>query len=941
MWIWFLAGFLIVLVWLGGGVLATYDVPVSTSLEVILTLLIVLIFGVVLAVRYWREQRAATALENELLRQSDQQAANARPDRRAEIQQLSQKMQQGIQSLKQSRLGGRALQSMPWYAIIGPPGSGKTTALRHSGLSFSFLEEGGRGALRGVGGTRNCDWWFTSQAILLDTAGRWSTQDDDREEWLAFLSLLRRYRPVTPMNGVIVGVALPQLLDSSESQVVETAKHLRARLDEIMTRLGLVMPVYLMFTKADMVSGFIEFWEDLRKSERDQVFGATLPLRGTGDPRAAFIKEFDALVGRTHARAIRQIGRLRQPVQRQQTFRYPLEFAATREAIGDFITQLFQANPFQEQVLFRGFYFTSGTQEGRPADRVVSGMARAFGIAAPALPAAPFEPKSYFVTDLFQRVIFPDQKLAGRSATRRNKEFMVAAGLVLGAMFLGAVLALPAALSANNNWNLVEETQALAAKIRQTRGAPPPQRLAQLTIVGDRLDTLEDWRLDGAPPGYRWGMYVGNQLLSPLRKAYATELTAPLIQPIRGVLENQLRSYITVRKLHPTQHARAVTDLKLYLMLGTPPRLDVEWAASQIPPLWEQATASPAATELVTRHAEMWLGQIKAGETLPLVLDQQLVAQLQERLRAAPRMSDTYDSLIEQTNQEVPPIKRGRFFSDEVMAFVEGPADAKIPGAYTREGWDVVRSTLEANRKSLTSDRWVLGQTETQAQAEIDQQVKDMQAKYVIRFRDTWKDTLMSLRIKQATSAAEAVKILQALSSETPYERMIRALQDNVVLDQETEDRKLAMRFLNQQIKKTETRIKAQTPRIVTTVLNTPLGPQVPPVPRYSPAAQKGELERAFWPLLSFIADDNLSADPPAGSRQYGQVVAQLQVRIMDYLNHHQSAKEIQSAVEQALSATDALIASQSVFTRPILLPYLRRPLEQPWLQEQVSLPAR
>ena len=75
--------------------------------------------------------------------------------------------------------------------IIGPPGSGKTTALVNSGLKFPLEQRFGKDALRGVGGTRNCDWWFTDEAIFLDTAGRYTTQDSDARAdaagWIEFL----------------------------------------------------------------------------------------------------------------------------------------------------------------------------------------------------------------------------------------------------------------------------------------------------------------------------------------------------------------------------------------------------------------------------------------------------------------------------------------------------------------------------------------------------------------------------------------------------------------------------------------------------------------------------------------------------------------------------------------------------------------------------------
>ena len=49
----------------------------------------------------------------------------------------------------------------------------------NSGLKFPLEQRVGKGAVRGVGGTRNCDWWFTDEAVFLDTAGRYTTQDSD------------------------------------------------------------------------------------------------------------------------------------------------------------------------------------------------------------------------------------------------------------------------------------------------------------------------------------------------------------------------------------------------------------------------------------------------------------------------------------------------------------------------------------------------------------------------------------------------------------------------------------------------------------------------------------------------------------------------------------------------------------------------------------------
>ena len=191
---------LLVGTWVGGWLLAW-----PLWLKLVLTVVVVLLVASWFIGRALINRARGNALERDILKQAEDQVANARPDRRAEIAQLQFQMKRGIEALKASKLGskgGGALYSLPWYLVVGPPGAGKSTALRHSGLAFPFLDPE-RGGVRGVGGTRNCDWWFTNEGILLDTAGRYSTEATDQDEWSAFLGFLKKYRPRKPINGII------------------------------------------------------------------------------------------------------------------------------------------------------------------------------------------------------------------------------------------------------------------------------------------------------------------------------------------------------------------------------------------------------------------------------------------------------------------------------------------------------------------------------------------------------------------------------------------------------------------------------------------------------------------------------------------------------------------------------------------------------------------
>src|SRR3954467_2450153 len=172
---------------------------------------------------------------------------------------LKERMGDALPTLKTAS-GNKSgyLYDLPWYIIIGPPGAGKTTALVNSGLKFPLARGATPAAVAGVGGTRYCDWWFTDEAVLIDTAGRYTTQDSDaksdKESWLAFLDILKKSRSRQPINGVLVAISVEDVLMLPKQELVLHADAVRMRLLELHQRLKVSFPVYALFTKTDLVA---------------------------------------------------------------------------------------------------------------------------------------------------------------------------------------------------------------------------------------------------------------------------------------------------------------------------------------------------------------------------------------------------------------------------------------------------------------------------------------------------------------------------------------------------------------------------------------------------------------------------------------------------------------------------------------------------------------
>ena len=180
--------------------------------------LLAIAMGALLLDRF-RAVRTAAHLEQSIRGQAEEELFSVRPERREQLEQIEREFTEAVESLKRSKIGkgqrGRAaLYALPWYVVVGPPAVGKTTAINESGLDFPL----GANRVRGIGGTRNCDWFFSSDAILLDTAGRYVTVDEDRDEWFKFLDLLRLHRRRTPVNGVIVMLSIHELLQCPPSR---------------------------------------------------------------------------------------------------------------------------------------------------------------------------------------------------------------------------------------------------------------------------------------------------------------------------------------------------------------------------------------------------------------------------------------------------------------------------------------------------------------------------------------------------------------------------------------------------------------------------------------------------------------------------------------------------------------------------------------------------
>jgi type VI secretion system protein ImpL len=752
--------------------------------RIVAIVLVVAIWAASLLLKRLRATRASDRLVAAVVKQSQSQ-----PQPTADQIALRERFEEAVATLKQSRRGRASLYELPWYVIIGAPGSGKTTALVNSGLHFPLEQRTGKGALRGIGGTRNCDWWFTDEAVFLDTAGRYTTQDSDaaadKEGWTEFLALLKKYRKRRPVNGVILTISAQDLLIQGPRDREAHVAAARRRLDELNRDLRIRIPVYLMVTKCDLVSGFTEYFDDLEKDGRAQVWGVTFPYEqtSTGQAAQAFVGEFDTLMTRLNERLFARVDQDRDVGRRTRIFAFPQQMTALREALSHFVSEVFGSTRFDRQILLRGVYFTSGTQEGTPIDRLLGSIGRRFAVAPQAMAAPPGRGKAYFIEKFLKEILLAESGLAG---VNRRLEMQKAA-LQLGAyaaMVLIAVLGVTLlTVSYRRNQAYIADVDAAVNEFRRRPRLPA----ATLEAVVPRLDAVRavvdvaaKYEED-TPLAMRWGLYQGSALGRAAQAAYARELDGALLSAMAERFRQRLLQYAS-------EPIAVFEYLKAYLMLGDPERLQKDQLAVLADIEWEEAfSANPAARESLSRHFRSLLEHEDGLRAVPI--DQRVVEQARAALgKGASVPHIIYSQLKLAYPGSVPgslqlDIAAG-LGADQVIRRKSGARLSEpIPALYTKPVFlEIAGRDADALVSQYTTDSWVWGDTVLSI-ADKAQLKVDVLELYEQDYIEAWQKVLDDVEVVPFPNVAQATRVLAIVAgTASPLRGLLRVITDNTTL---------------------------------------------------------------------------------------------------------------------------------------------------------------
>ena len=775
-WVWtlLLVWLVALMVWFVGPALAVDDRKFwegSTSRLLTISSLF-LLWGLAMVYVSWRAGERKKAVEDS----EDGQARHLRDDQiHEEHAELTARFKEALKTLKTSSLyRGRSEHwrtELPWYLLIGPEGSGKTSLLDFSGLEFP-LNKVERTLTRDPRGTRHCDWYFANNAVLVDTAGRYLTQpsaDIDRNAWCTLLDLLRRYRRNRPLNGVLVTLPVDTLLHGSDPELEILARHVRTRLQEVHQKLHVEVPVYLVLSKADSLPGFDAFFDQLTREERDQVLGTTFRIGQSGTDADVLRSEFGALLVRLNSQVITRIHQERDTSRRGGILDFPHQLSRIGERVCVFVELAFTGNRYQSASHLRGFYLTSAPGFEQDLHGPDVGRAVSPGMSTGTLPTFG-SGRSRFINHLLSRVIFPEADLAGLDMRERSRIHWAQRALYAGALGSLALFGSLWAVSFSGNYERLDSVSALARTWAEQRSAKKAQD--DLFAALNALDTgYAATRVfpDKGDVGYqaRGGLYQGEAVNPVIEGAYERELERLLLPQVATLLEGQIAANLENRE-------GLLKSLRAYLMLGMKDRRDAAWLKERVAAGWSELyPGNAAAQDGLNSHFERLL-------KLPFVhpLNDQRVAQARQLLRGESLANVVYRMLREQAGN-LPDYSFDQHLGSQAALFVG--ADYAIPGFYTRQGYDQYFSGQGSRVVAdILRDNWVLGEGSGLTDMDMRRLMVELEQLYFRDYADYWGEAVSAVELPAPYDFADSAEQLAGLTSaQSPLINLLREVREN------------------------------------------------------------------------------------------------------------------------------------------------------------------
>ena len=699
-----------------------------------------------------------------------------------------------------TRATRRAFDRMPLVFVVVTKGCCKTSLAAHSELDLEQLS--GDAASEPPTPTTAANFWRTDRVLITEPSGDLLA---DQPRWHRFIRRLRGSgmaaavgRGAPPARAAVVCVSCDYLVaNDNGAQLDAAAQVLRQRLDDAAQTLGLALPVYVVFTKADRIPHFDAWASSLGRDEARQPLGATLSFdadsagaRNTGGYAERLAPRIDEALRGISASLARWRTELlsRQPREdtRLASYELPREFAKLAPGVGRFLIEVCRPIRVGASPLLRGFYFVGtrrqAAQSAEPAQMAAASAQAgrrgegATGLFIHATPAATAPAAaSYssassvaqwvFLPRLFSDVVIADLDTAAAVARGGVRVSRLRRGLIGVGIAAALIVATGITVSWISNRRLAERTNAAAYAVANLPAVTAPAgmiafpsatALRSMDNLRAILDTLGGYERNGPPTHLRWGLWNGSALRDAGLAVWLSAFGPQLQSVAFTALVDSLRALPDAAR-PGDEYARVYGDLKAYLeMTSESPRSTADFLAPVLFTSWSRGqTLDADVSQLARSQFAFYAAELARRNPFPRAADATLVQHTRDFLSHVGASERIYQYMLSDASKSAPAIRLTDVAPQATAAVVAPP---EMPGGFTARGWAFMQKAFGDADKYFLGERWVVGDvgaTRTEDRGAI---IAALKARYRAEYVDRWRAFLTSASVIRPTNLANAAQ---------------------------------------------------------------------------------------------------------------------------------------------------------------------------------------
>jgi type VI secretion system protein ImpL len=247
--------------------------------------------------------------------------------------------------------------ALPWYLVLGEPGTGRSTAIKALNLSWPRGDQPVQMQMP----EKMCSYWIPEKAVFIEPESNVVGPARSEGRLAELCAELMVKRPREPIDGIVVVVNAELLADSGERATEEYGKQLRRYLVEVAQALGADVPSYVVVTGYDGLWGFGDAFQWTPERRDEEPWGFALPVGMPAEQTPDRVREeLEGLLARVESVCFAKLSSDDTAEARTRAFQHLAEARDLMLRLGEVMKTLTMGNAFERAPWIRALIMGGG-----------------------------------------------------------------------------------------------------------------------------------------------------------------------------------------------------------------------------------------------------------------------------------------------------------------------------------------------------------------------------------------------------------------------------------------------------------------------------------------------------------------------------------------------------------------------------------------------------